>query len=59
MAAWAASVTASLLDRELLRRKADALGRLQRTEPTDREAMNGIQRELVQIDQERTRLRGE
>jgi DNA primase len=59
VAAWAASVTASLLDRDLLRRKADALGRLQRTEPTDREAVTGIQRELMQIDQERARLRGE
>ncbi|QDZ13942.1 DNA primase [Humibacter ginsenosidimutans] len=59
VAAWASSVTASLLDRELLRRKADALGRLQRTEAADREAVTGIQHELVQIDQERARLRGE
>lgn len=59
VAGWAAAVTASLLDRELLRRKADALGRLQRTDPTDREATTGIQRELVQIDQQRAQLRAE
>jgi DNA primase len=58
-AAFATSVTASLLDRDLLRRKADALGRLQRTDPGDREALAGIQRELVQIDADRVRLRGE
>ncbi|GAB3805124.1 DNA primase [Humibacter antri] len=58
-AAFATSVTASLLDRDLLRRKADALGRLQRTDPVDRETVTGIQRELVQIDADRARLRGE
>ena len=58
-AAFATSVTASLLDRDLLRRKANALGRLQRTDPGDREAVAGIQRELVQIDADRVRLRGE
>jgi DNA primase len=48
-----------MLDRDLLRRKADALGRLQRTDQSDREALAAIQRELVQIDAERARLRGE
>ncbi|MGA0566112.1 DNA primase [Rathayibacter sp. KR2-224] len=58
-AAFATSVTASVLDRDLLRRKANALGRLQRTDPSDREAVAGIQRELVQIDSQRAALRGE
>ncbi|HVX06622.1 DNA primase [Humibacter sp.] len=58
-AVFATSVTASMLDRDLLRRKADALGRLQRTDQSDREALAAIQRELVQIDAERARLRGE
>jgi len=58
-AAFATSVTASMLDRDLLRRKADALGRLQRTDQADREALAGIQRELVQIDADRARLRGD
>ena len=58
-ALWAASVAASLIDRELLRRKADALGRLQRTDAADQEARAGIQRELVAIDRERAQLRGE
>jgi DNA primase len=58
-AAFATSVTASLLDRDLLRRKADALGRLQRAEASDHASLAAIQRELVQIDTDRTRLRGE
>jgi DNA primase len=58
-AAFATSVTASVLDRDLLRRKADALGRLQRAEASDREVLAAIQRELVQIDADRARLRSE
>jgi len=58
-AVYAASVTANLADRELLRRKADALGRLQRTDPTDSAARAALQRELVAIDSERTALRSE
>ncbi|GAB3388587.1 DNA primase [Humibacter soli] len=57
--AFAASVVASLLDRELLRRKAAALGRLQRADPSDRDGYSAIQRELLEIDQQRARLRGE
>ncbi|MGN6126312.1 MAG: toprim domain-containing protein, partial [Humibacter sp.] len=57
--AFAASVVASLLDRELLRRKATALGRLQRADPSDRDGYSAIQRELLEIDQQRARLRGE
>jgi DNA primase len=58
-ALFATSVVASLLDRELLRRKATALGRLQRADPAGREAYSAIQRELLEIDQQRARLRGE
>jgi len=53
-------VAASLVDRDLLRRKREALGALQRT---DREAEPGrfaeLQRELVAIDEERRLLRGD
>jgi DNA primase len=59
VARYAASIVASLLDRELLRRKSDALGRLQRADPADGETYAALQRELLQIDEQRIRLRGE
>jgi DNA primase len=59
VARYASSVVVAVLDRELLRRKADALGRLQRADPRDRETYAGIQRELLAIDGQRGRLRSE
>ncbi|NNC10759.1 DNA primase [Planctomonas sp. JC2975] len=59
VSSYASSVTASLVDRELLRRKADALGRLQRADPADAVARGAVQQELVLIDAERSRLRGD
>ncbi|HWL02315.1 MAG TPA: DNA primase [Microbacteriaceae bacterium] len=54
------AVAASLVDRELLRRKRDALGALQRIErEAEPERFGELQRELVAIDAERTRLRGD
>ncbi|MBO9577558.1 MAG: DNA primase [Microbacteriaceae bacterium] len=54
------SVAASVVDRELLRRKKDALGALQRIErDAEPERFAELQRELVALDAERTRLRGE
>ena len=54
------SIAESLLDRELLRRKRDALGALQRVDRTvDRERFDELQRLLVDIDRERAVLRGE
>ncbi|OJX63894.1 MAG: DNA primase [Micrococcales bacterium 73-13] len=54
------SVAASVVDRELLRRKRDALGALQRLErETEPERFAQLQHELVALDAERARLRGE
>ncbi|WP_157156342.1 DNA primase [Diaminobutyricimonas sp. LJ205] len=53
-------VATSLVDRDLLRRKADLLGRLQRTDATaDPERHRSLQRELVEIERERRTLREE
>jgi len=50
--------TSSLVDRELLRRKREALGALQRVErDADPERFERIQRELVAIEEERRVLR--
>ncbi len=59
VAVFAASVVGSVLIRELVRRKADAMGRLQRADPAARETYTSIQRELRQIDEDRTRLRSD
>lgn len=54
------AVAASIVDRELLRRKRDALGALQRVErEADPERFAQLQRDLVAIDAERTRLRAD
>ncbi|MET0725755.1 MAG: DNA primase [Leifsonia sp.] len=52
-------VARSLVDRDLLRRKSELLGRLQRTEATDRETYSALQRGLVQLEAERRALREE
>lgn len=48
-----------LIDRELLRQKAELLSRLQRTAMTDTEAYQAIQKALLDIEQERRSLREE
>ena len=54
------SVATSLVDRELLRRKRDALGSMQRLDrEAEPERFAELQRELVALDAERSRLRGE
>jgi len=53
-------VTTDLISRDLLRRKAEMLGRLQRTDAVaDAERYREIQRELVRIETERRALRSE
>ncbi|AMB58639.1 DNA primase [Microterricola viridarii] len=49
----------SLIDRDLLRHKAELLGRLQRNDPADRETSVTLQRALMAIDAERNALRAE
>jgi DNA primase len=52
-------ITVALIDRELLRLKAELLGRLQRTDPASREVYSTLQRELVRVEAERRSLREE
>lgn len=53
-------VTSSLLDRELLRKKAELLSVLQRSDPThDPDTYRTLQESLVAIERERRELRGE
>ncbi|HEY2557540.1 MAG TPA: DNA primase [Diaminobutyricibacter sp.] len=57
LTAYVRGVTSSLIERDLLRRKADLLGRLQRADPEQRDAYTALQRELVQIEADRRKLR--
>jgi DNA primase len=53
-------ITSSLIDRDLLARKSELLGRLQRTDSTaEPERYREIQRELLDVERERRELRSE
>ncbi|MCW4459638.1 DNA primase [Microbacterium sp. MPKO10] len=54
---YARDVTVSLIERDMLRRKAELLGSLQRHDPSDTEGSRTIQQKLVQLETERRRLR--
>ncbi len=55
-AGYAQGVINSLLNRELLRKKAELLARLQRTSPEQAEEYRSIQTALVEIENERRKL---
>jgi len=50
-------ITTVLIEKDLLRQKADLLGRLQRADANNREVYVAIQRELVRVEAERRNLR--
>jgi DNA primase len=52
-------VVSSLIDKGLLARKAELLGRLQRADPSDRDAYNALQRSLMDVETQRRALRDE
>jgi DNA primase len=52
-------ITVALVDKDLLRQKAELLGQLQRADSTQREAYTTLQRELVRVEAERRNLRTE
>jgi DNA primase len=59
-AEYCARVTSDLIDRDLLRSKAELLGALQRTDAAaEPERYAGLQRDLVGIERERRQLREE
>ncbi|HWU48156.1 MAG TPA: DNA primase [Humibacter sp.] len=59
VAPYVQGVVSALIDKGLLAQKTALLGRLQRADPTDRDAYNVIQRELLEIEAARRRVRGE
>jgi DNA primase len=60
MAAYCARVASDLVDRDLLRTKADLLGALQRTDATaEPDKYRQLQQQLVSVETERRRLRDE
>jgi DNA primase len=48
-----------LIDKDLLRLKAELLGRLQRADASETEMYRTLQRELVRVEAERRALRDE
>jgi DNA primase len=52
-------ITIVLVEKDLLRQKAELLGRLQRADASNREVYVAIQRELVRVEAERRNLRAE
>ena len=59
-AEYCQGVTTSLIERDLLRRKTELLGALQRTDGTaEPERYRAVQRELVELEAERRRVRGD
>lgn len=56
---YARSVVDGLIDRDLLREKAELTSRLARTDPENADLRRSLQVALSSIDQERMRLRGE
>lgn len=59
LTAYVRGVASALVDKDLTRRKRELLGRLQRSDPADRDAYNALQRELMQVEADRRRLREE
>jgi len=59
-AEYCQGVTTSLIERDLLRRKTELLGALQRTDAAaEPERYRSVQRELVELEAERRRVRGD
>ncbi|SFS16733.1 DNA primase [Agrococcus baldri] len=57
--AYVRGVVSSLVDRDILRRKAEMLGSLQRLGAADPEAAKRLQEQLVELERERRSLRSE
>ncbi|TFB69746.1 DNA primase [Cryobacterium glaciale] len=59
VARYVRDITIVLIDKDLLRLKAELLGRLQRADAADTEMYRTLQRELVRVEAERRALRDE
>ncbi|WIB27693.1 DNA primase [Curtobacterium sp. MCSS17_015] len=59
LAIYCRGIVVALVERDLLARKASLLGQLQRTDPSDQERRADVQRQLVDLDAQRMRLRAD
>jgi DNA primase len=59
LAIYCRGIVVALVERDLLARKASLLGQLQRTDPSDQERRADVQRQLVDLDGQRMRLRAD
>ncbi len=57
LSAYVREIAAALVERDLLRQSHEMLGKLQRTDPTDREAYRAVQRQLLDLEAERRALK--
>lgn len=57
--AYVRGIVGSLVDRDILRRKAELLGSLQRIGPADPEGSKRLQEQLMELERERRSLRAE
>jgi DNA primase len=59
MAAYARAIVLSLVERDVVRRKADLVSRMQRLDPAATEESREIQRQLLDLEAQRRTLRDE
>jgi DNA primase len=59
LAIYCRGIVVALVERDLLARKASLLGQLQRTDPSDQQRRADVQRQLVDLDGQRMRLRAD
>jgi len=59
LAIYCRGIVVALVERDLLARKASLLGQLQRTDPSDQERRADVQRQLMDLDAQRMRLRAD
>lgn len=59
LTAYVHGVTAALVERDLLHRKAQLLGQLQRADATEHDSYRELQRQLVQVEADRRMLRND
>ncbi|MCX6495060.1 MAG: DNA primase [Actinobacteria bacterium] len=59
MATYASAIVMSLIERDLVRKKADLVSRMQRLDPTATDESREIQRQLLDLEAQRRRFRDE
>jgi DNA primase len=59
MATYASAIVMSLIERDLVRKKADLVSRMQRLDPSATDESREIQRQLLDLEAQRRRFRDE